>query len=201
MYCYLKRSFTSFVLPDIVRNANDSAALVLGHLVYEEARHWTVWILRNYVLNLSSYNSSARVFPSNCFNKVYFDIWVHIISHFFCHSFSHCFIPSSTVAEGVIIVWAILLKVVANYRASRWDKGYWRTHSLMWDWTTVLLQDFSNRENFGACNLLDFSCIVRCKPFEISRSHSFKIDQLNQNWHFSVPGLMHYSFFIWFFNY
>jgi hypothetical protein len=35
--------------------------------------------------------------------------------------------------------------------------------------------------------------IFGCKPFEIFWSHTFKIDQLNKNRHFTVPCLVHDS--------
>ena len=93
----------------------------------------------------------------------------------------------------MIIVWSIFLKVVANYGASRWHKGYRWTHPLMCNHTTIIRHNICDSQHSSTCNLLYPFLIIRCEPFEVLWSHAFEIYQLDQYRHFAIPSLMHHS--------
>lgn len=118
------------------------AALMFGHLVDEVAGHRSIWMLSDHVLNLSSHYLALGVFTSDCSYEVYLDVGVDIRADFFSHSFCHCFVSAGTVAEGVIVIWAIILVVVTNDRTSRRNKRNRRADSLMCDNVAFIFEDF-----------------------------------------------------------
>lgn len=173
---------------------------MLSHLIDKESWHGSVWVLCNHILDFSSNYIPAAVLSCYGANEVDLDIRIDIISYLCSHRLRHCFIATSTVAKSVVVIWSILLKVVAYYGASRRNKRHRWTNSLMCNHTSIIRHNICDCQDSWACNLLDPLLIFRCKPLEVFRSHTFEVDQLDKNRHFTIPGLMDYSLHTLIFN-
>lgn len=87
---------------------------MLSHLINQHTGHTSIWILGNYILDFSSNNLSIGVYPSSCFDKVNFDVRVHIGPDLVSHRFLQRFIASSAITKSVIMIGPILLEIVAD---------------------------------------------------------------------------------------
>ena len=54
----------------------------------------------------------------------------------------------------------------------------------------IIFHDFGDGEHFWGCNLLDTLHVVFCEPFVLLWGNSLKVDYLDQDRHFTVPGLV-----------
>jgi len=58
---------------------------MFSHLVDQEARHFTVRVLSNHILDFSANYFPTAIFPCNCFYKVNFNVGVNIVSQLISH--------------------------------------------------------------------------------------------------------------------
>ena len=152
---------------------------MLGHLVDEHARQRAIRGLRNHIVDLSADNFTACILPSNCLYHVDLDVAVDIAADLLRHRLRHSFVAASRVAECMVVIFTIVLKVVADNGGSRCDEWYRRDHALQGKLVPIVNHYFCNCQHFRRCYFLDALHVVLGKPFELFGSDTFEVDKLD----------------------